>query len=515
MQMLKWESTVLGLSLAVYLGLPVPAYAADSPSPAPHELLGRWIGIAHDANGQFHASSLVDIEIREDSNGAVLVDHDRARSPGAPVPAGIEGRGLHAQYTGLWPTAIQIDGRLSDDGSALEVSLTGIGMTGKESAHATLHHSDAAARSFQNPRMDRAGERVRDYSYSAPHANDDGIPVANAAKEGVDPKLLEKLVNSVLAESGERDKRQTEGVLVLRHGKLLFEEYFWGQTADNPHIISSCTKSVTSILAGIAADQGRLHTQASMASFFPETRDNLWARSKEPISVKNALSMSSGTAWDDKVKGPENPSWMLLQAEDLPAFMLNRPVIHPPGSVYNYDNGLPALMGAVLSRVTREPLERFADRVLFAPLGISNYRWTRMPDGTPLAAGGFYMLPRDMAKIGLLMLNEGRWKGRKILSSQWVAESTRQQTAADQYPYGYYWHLTNDKHRHVKTADGYLALGQGGQIIAVFPALDLVVVVTSQNWAMPGLTSMPFGLFDDFILPAVSPSSAQPSAAAG
>jgi CubicO group peptidase (beta-lactamase class C family) len=183
--------------------------------------------------------------------------------------------------------------------------------------------------------------------------------------------------------------------------------------------------------------------------------------------------------------------------------MLSRPVVHAPGSVYNYDNGLPALMGNLVARATGEPFERFAERTLFGPLGVTNYRWTLMPDGTPLAAGGFFLRPRDMAKIGLLMLNQGRWQGRQIVSSKWVTESTQQQSAPDQYPYGYYWHLTNGKHRHVKNVDGYMALGQGGQIIAVFPALDLVVVTTSQNWSMPGLTAMPYSLFDDFILPAI------------
>jgi CubicO group peptidase (beta-lactamase class C family) len=511
----KSENTVVRPSLLVFcIALWVPAAGAAA-SPVPHELLGSWMGVAHDSDGRFHADSPVDMEIREAPDGAVLIDHDRARSQSDPVSVTVDGRAFHAQYTGLWPTPVQVSGRLSADGQTVEVTLAGIGMTGKESQRATLRHSDAAARAFQSPRLDPSGARAQDYTYAAPRARSDGIPVSTAEKEGVNPKLLEQLAKSILAESGARHTRQTDGVLVLRHGKLVFEEYFWGQSADNPHIISSCTKSVTSMLAGIAADQGHLATKTPIVSFFPEKHDSLWARSKEPITVQNVLSMSSGTAWDDRVKGPENPSWMLLEAEDVPAFMLNRPVIHPPGSVYNYDNGLPALMGDVLARATGEPFEKFAERALFAPLGIANYRWTRMPSGAPLAAGGLYLRPRDMAKLGLLMLDDGRWKGRQIVSSRWVAESTHQQTATDQYPYGYYWHLTNAKHRHVKDADGYLALGQGGQIIGVFPALELVVVVTSQNWAMPGLTSLPFGLFDDFIIPAVSPSSAQPSAAAG
>ena len=511
--MRKIEYPIVGLSLilcSIALASPVAAAAA----PTPHDLVGRWTGVAHESHGRFHADSLVDIEIREAPSGAVLIEHDRLRSPGVPVVMSVEGRAFQATYTSIWPTAVEVRGTLSPDGKTVEVSVTGIGMTGNESQHATLHQADGAARAFLSPRLDRSGAPAHDYTYAAPQALNDGMAVSSAEKEGVNAQRLEQLVDSILAESGDRTGRQTEGVLLLRHGKLVFEEYFWGQSAGNPHIISSCTKSLTSILTGIAADHGRLSTAAPIASFFPDQANSVWAHAKDPITVRNVLSMSSGTAWDDSVKGAQNPSQMLLKARDVPAFMLDRPVIHPPGADYNYDNGLPALIGDVLAKVTQEPLQKFADRVLFAPLGIANYSWTRMPDGKPLAAGGFYMLPRDMAKIGLLMLNDGRFKGRQVVSSRWVAEATQQQSAPDQYPYGYYWHLTNAKHRHVKDADGYFALGQGGQVIGVFPALDLVVVVTSQNWAMPGLSSMPFGLFDEFILPAVSPSSAQPSAAA-
>ncbi len=108
-----------------------------------------------------------------------------------------------------------------------------------------------------------------------------------------------------------------------------------------------------------------------------------------------------------------------------------------------------------------EPFDRFAEENLFAPLGITNYRWTRVRERGVLAAGWVYMLPRDMVKIGELMLREGVWKGRRVISESWVREATRQQTASGQYPYGFYWHLTNAQERHVQGADGYMGLGQG------------------------------------------------------
>lgn len=468
------------------------------------EWLGRWSGVVHDSAGRFHADSLMDLEIRESAAGLVLIDHDRQRGTGELAALTVRDRTFEAQYAGLWTAQVKVSGRLATDGQTLEVLITGTGMTGTEQQRATLHHADPDARRFESPRVQAGGKRVLDYAYQPPQHNEEDIPVTTAPEEGVNPGLLEGMVRSILAETGGRETRQTEGVLILRHGKLIFEEYFWGQTAENPHIISSCTKSVTAILAGIAVESGRLRTDAPVTSYFPEQRDSPWRQAAKPITVRDVLSMTSGTAFDDSIAGAANPSAQMLHTRDVTTYMFSRPVIHPAGTVYNYDNGLPALVGNLLARVNQEPLDRFAERTLFGPLGVTNYRWVIMPEGAPLGAGGMYLRPRDMAKVGLLMLDQGRWRGRQLVSRQWVKESTRQQTVADQYPYGYYWHLNNEKLRHVKNADGFMAIGQGGQIIAIFPALDLVVVVTSQNWAPLGWTQFPTALFDDFILPAVA-----------
>jgi CubicO group peptidase (beta-lactamase class C family) len=99
-----------------------------------------------------------------------------------------------------------------------------------------------------------------------------------------------------------------------------------------------------------------------------------------------------------------------------------------------------------------------------------------------MAAAGSYFRTRDFAKFGQLMLNEGRWDGKQPLSKDWVRESTRKQTSEGQYNYGFYWHLSNGTPRHIDKFDGYEAIGQGDQFIAVFPKPRVVVVITSQNW---------------------------------
>jgi CubicO group peptidase (beta-lactamase class C family) len=495
---------------SIALALSLAAVATVAAADSPQQWTGRWIGVANDSSGQFHGVSGIDIEIRTGDAGLELKDHDRQRGNTVPAAMTVHERKFSASYHGLWPTPIEASGTLAADGNTIDLEISGDGMTGLDTHHVTLRREDARplrgdlrVHAFLAPRVDADARRVLDYRYVAPASRRDGLPVSNAAAVGIDPARLEAMVRSILTETGHREDPQTESVLILRHGKLVFEEYFWGQSADNPHIISSCTKSVTSIIAGVAADHDRLKVDAPVVSYVSHPEDTRWGREAYPITIRNILAMSSGTVWDDRVAGKDNPSAQLLLQTDVVHYVMGKEAVHPPGTFYNYDNGLPTLVGVIVARAMGKTYDQLADEVLFTPLGITNYRWTRLHDGSPLAAGGFYMQSRDMAKIGQLMLNGGRWDGKQVLSAAWVRESTSQQTASGQYPYGYYWHLTNSQHRHVNGADGFMALGQGGQIIAVFPSLDMVVVTTSQNWQGSGLQAMPFHMFDDYILPSV------------
>jgi len=160
----------------------------------------------------------------------------------------------------------------------------------------------------------------------------------------------------------------------------------------------------------------------------------------------------------------------------------------------------------------KEPIELFADRLLFRPLGISNYRWTYLREGSPLAAGGLYLTSRAMAKLGQTMLDGGSWHGHRLLSKAWVDESIRNQSAPGDYPYGFYWHLTNAQQRHVERIDGFSGIGQGGQLITVLPAERVVIIVTSSSWKTSPLSKdgdHPFGLVNRFIVPALKPLNRQ------
>lgn len=500
----------ISVLLAFVFGAASPAIAGST-----SDWSGHWTGVAVDSGPHYRIERPIELSITASADGLTLVDQDRMRGDNVPAALHIDGRHVSATYQGLWPTPIRIEGTLSQDGKNLAITMRGDGMTGLEVHMANLHRDDPATLRYGTPRIDTAGKPVTTYSYHEPAAGKDGIAVATPEAVGLKRASLEALVRSVLTETGARDAHQTESILVLRHGKLVLEEYFWGQTADNPHIISSATKSVTSIIAGIAYDRGQLALDKPVAEYFPDRTDTLWVKDHYPITVRNIMAMSSGTDFDKTPSGPN--SFGLLATHDVTSFALNVPAAHPAGSVFNYDNGLPSLMGALLTKATSTPYAELADKGLFAPLGINDYRWTDLQEGMPLSAGGLYLRSRDMAKLGQMMLDRGTWHGKRIVSEAWIAESIRKQTAPGQYPYGFYWHLNNEEKRRVADWDGYFAIGQGGQIIGIFPAEDIVIVMTSADWAKSTPRSAldePFTLMSRYIVPSLTtppPPAAQTS----
>lgn len=306
---------LLGAALATGVSLgagPAPALAD------PWE--GVWTGVSRQQAGAFRASSLVKLEFRRQGAAHVAIDHDR-QSPGEPGPMQVEGRRAKFAVGQLFGGTLSGVALLAEDGESLELTTSGGGMTGLEGDRLILRRDDPAARAFAAPRLEAA------YRYQPPAQRDDGIPTSSLAAEGLDPSHFEALVGEVSSESGDPVRRQTESILVMRNGKLVFEAYFWGQSADDAHLISSCTKSLCSTLAGLAVDDGKLDVDARVTDYFPDRADVLWAREAWPIKVRHLLSMTSGTAWDDTTG---QPSTLLLQSQDVAGYVLNLPLVKPP-----------------------------------------------------------------------------------------------------------------------------------------------------------------------------------------
>jgi len=291
----------------------------------------------------------------------------------------------------------------------------------------------------------------------------------------------------------------TSSLLVVRHGYLVYERYFLGPPQSLRHVWS-VTKSVLSVLTGLALAEGRLASlEQPMLDFFPEYDPAALDPAARRITLRHLLTMSDGIARDGL-------DFVLEQGQ------LAGPLRHEPGTSFYYNSLSPQVLSIIIGRATGASARQYARERLFAPLGIREVAWAEA-QGQSLGAFGLKMTSRDLAKIGWLFLNGGRWEGRQLLPAEWVRESTRAQVRAPRSEefraltgrffldrYGYYWWVRPD---HDPPA--YLAQGFGGQFLYIVPGLDLLVVITTEDRdRRENLHALGYlALVADFIVPAV------------
>lgn len=302
-------------------------------------------------------------------------------------------------------------------------------------------------------------------------------PVSTPVAEGLDPDRVRDLVVRLRrAEYG-----SVSSLLVVRHGRLIVEEYFNGWSASQPHTMQSVSKSVTSLITGIAIDRRRLTTADRVTSFFPSYAPlaNDDSR-KQAMSIRDLLTMRTGLDWsEDPIAG--SPLLQLNACRcDWLRFVLDWKMRESPGTRWEYVSGGVIVLGGAVSAAVEQRVDLFGDAQLFAPLGIERAFWIGgLPDGLPHTGGGLYLRPRDMAKIGQLVLDRGTWRGATVISGSWIDESTRPV-------------LTNVRMFGPRPADyGYLwwrlpggvitAAGARGQWIFAAPSVDLVMTATGEN----------------------------------
>jgi CubicO group peptidase (beta-lactamase class C family) len=350
-----------------------------------------------------------------------------------------------------------------------------------------------------------------------PAAGVDGWPLATPESVGVDGDKLCALV----AKFAEWKEANIHGVVVVRHGKLVFEHYFRGYdlkartsarfvdfNATTTHDLRSMTKSVTALVLGVAIDRGLVpDVDRSVLSFFPDYAD-LRSPEKDRITVRHLLTMSMGLEWDDGMPGTNETT--MFKSPDPYRYVLSLPVVEPPGTRWNYSGGATALVGGILTRATGKRFDELAVSLLMEPLGISDVDWTQMPSGHVVDWCCLWMRPRDMAKIGQLVLDRGRWQGTRVVSEAWIDAATAPQIKRPREgAYGYqFWTGTTSATVAGRTVDWVAAVGQGGQRIFIAPTLDLVAVVTAghyyDNERLAGL--VPQTVLRDYVLPSVDPA---------
>lgn len=262
-------------------------------------------------------------------------------------------------------------------------------------------------------------------------------------------------------------------LLIIRNGLVVVDAYFYPYDGRTVHDLASVTKSVMTTLIAIAADQGQLELDRPMVSFFPDrTIANRDAR-KEAITVRHLASMSSGL--DCTAEYDEATLREMQASPDYVQFTLDRPVVWEPGAHFVYCSPGMHLLSASLQQATGMTALDFARQHLFEPLGIRNVIWPADPQGFSHGWGDIYLHPHDMAKLGYLWLNQGQWEGRQLVSPEWVEDSVKVQIkTGGNDDYGYGWWVTGEEGE-------YAAIGRGGQRIQVWPALNLMLVMTGDG----------------------------------
>lgn len=312
------------------------------------------------------------------------------------------------------------------------------------------------------------------YTASRPEECNDGWKTANPEDVGLDSAAINDLVTSLVGgEAGE-----IHSLLIAKDGKLVVEEYFHGYGRNDTHRLASVTKSVSSLLVGLALELGKIESvDTPLLDFFPQHAD-LRTQSWDRITLRHLLTMSMGLDWTD-----EEGRQIHGAGEEFFKQVFSRKVSGTPGAKWRYINPDVNLLGGVLKHSTQMHADLFAAKHIFAPLGIEAWSWDYGEvDGYRLMDGSLQLRPRDMAKIGALVADEGRWCDRQVISADWIRESTLSQipTGEQADGYGYLWWLFRlpaggDMQTMV------LANGWGSQFIAVFPALNMVVVTTGCN----------------------------------
>ena len=343
----------------------------------------------------------------------------------------------------------------------------------------------------------------------APESRSDGWMTTDATSAGLDRAALSRMEQAIA--SGEFEK--ITSILIARHGKLAYEAHFDG-SADTLRDTRSATKSITGMLAGIALEQHLLPgLDAKVVSYFPEKQPlaNPDPR-KAAITIEDLLTMSSLMEcddWNNFSRGNEERMYLI---EDWVKFYLDLPIKgfppwaakpqdSPYGRSFSYCTAGVVTLGGVLEKATRTKLADLAAKNLFGPLGIQNVQWNYSPLGLAMAGGGLRLESRDLLKLGQLYLNGGSWNGKRIIAESWVKSSTAPQTQIDQQTnYGYLWWLKDFKAGE-RSWHAYFMSGNGGNKVAVFPQLDMVIVITSTNYNAKGMHEQTEQLLTDYILP--------------
>jgi CubicO group peptidase (beta-lactamase class C family) len=357
-----------------------------------------------------------------------------------------------------------------------------------------------------------------------------GWETASPSSVGLDGDLLQRLSDDI----ARGVVGNVHAVVVARHGRLAYEAYFtgrdeiwfqgYGQVAYGPtvkHGLRSVSKSFAATVFGIALDRGFIDSvDMPLGEALPQYAALLTGE-KADLTLRHVLTMSAGLRWAEGRKvanDADDDQYDLQEAEDPIELVLTRESVAPPGTKFNYSGGLTQVLAAVVEQSTGRPFLEFADSALFGPLAIEDWEWFSLGNARPAAWAGLRLTARDMAKLGQVYLDDGRWRGRSIVSRDWIdaalaphieAPKPRAPTRVTFSGYGFqWWYDTLEWHGRSITL--HSAVGNGAQRIIVIPELDLVVAMFAGLYEDPAQGRVVETIVREYILPAVGETPRPP-----
>jgi len=283
--------------------------------------------------------------------------------------------------------------------------------------------------------------------------------------------------------------------MMLRHGKVISEAWWYPYKRDIPHIMHSMSKTATATAVGFAVQEGLLSVGDKVISFFPEDLPADISPNLEKLTIKHLLTMAVGM---------EHPAVLTKDQKNWAGIFLATPIEHEPGSRFQYDSNASYMLSAILEKVTGQTVFEYLTPRFFEPLGIRDIQWETTPDGVTLGGGGLRLKTADMAKIGQFFLQNGMWNGVELLPESWIKEATAahiyqrpdrsdEENAGDEGAQGYGYQVWRCTH------DAYRADGARGQLIVVIPDKDAVIITTAN---VPNIHTL-LGLMWEHLYPSI------------
>lgn len=303
------------------------------------------------------------------------------------------------------------------------------------------------------------------------------FPRSTPEDQGVESQSIVKLINEI-----GKSEIQFHSIMIVRHGHVIAEGWWEPYKPEYKHQLYSLSKSFTSTGIGLAVKEGLLSVNDKVVSFFPEDLPEEVSANLAALTIKDLLTMSVGhnEVPMNKMRENEGTSWVKT--------FLAAPIENEPGTKFLYNTSATFMLSAIIQKVTGEKLIDFLKPRLFVPLNITDADWLESPGGINTGGYGLRVKTEDIAKLGQLYLQKGKWEDQQILTEQWVVDATKKQIdskpSADEYEADNDWAQGYGYQFWRNSSEGFRADGAFGQFSIVIPEKDMVVAITGESFNM-------------------------------